>query len=121
MNDTIDLALMAGASYISNRSKVNRFTIPEGWNKVSVPDSYVQNPASGFEAISFVKGSEIVISFAGTNFEDKFADFTYGNFPLAFGELGQQLKDAADYYLQIKAANPAAHITLTSTKGVSFN
>jgi len=110
MTTTIDYALMAGASYISNRPDINRFPVPSGWNE---REDKRQSLPSGFEATYFVKGSEIVISFAGTNFENKFADFTYGNFPLAFGELGQQLKDAADYYLQIKAANPAAHITLT--------
>ena len=68
MSNTIDLALMAGASYVSNRNEKNRFPIPDGWSKVSTPDSYVLNPASGFEAVSFIKGSEIVISFAGTDF-----------------------------------------------------
>ncbi len=66
MNNTIDLALMAGASYISNRPEINRLSTPEGWSIISAPDSYVRNPASGFEAVSFVNGSEIVISFAGT-------------------------------------------------------
>lgn len=67
---------------------------------------------SGFEAVSFVKGSEIVISFAGTNFELA-ADWTQANVPLAFGLLGTQLIDAAKYYLEIKAQNPNANITLT--------
>ena len=87
MSNTIDLALMAGASYVSNRDEKNRFTIPDGWRKVSIPDSYVSNLASGFEAISFFKGSEIVISFAGTDFDNKIADFFYGNTPLAAGLL----------------------------------
>lgn len=115
MSNAINLALMAGASYLSNRAEINRLPIPDGWSKISAPDSYVRNPESGFEVISFVKGDEIVISFAGTDFENKTADFAYGNVPLAAGVLGQQLKDAADYYLQIKndPANAGKTITLT--------
>ncbi len=68
MTSTIDLALMAGASYVSNRDKINRFSIPSetGWNIIA--GSYRNlTDTSGFEAISFFKGDEIVISFAGTN------------------------------------------------------
>lgn len=37
MTSTIDLALMAGASYVSNRDKINRFSIPSetGWNIIA--------------------------------------------------------------------------------------
>lgn len=72
-----------------------------------------ENPpdGSGFEAVSFVKGSEIVISFAGTG--PSWGDWIHGNTPLALGALATQLKEAADYYLQIKAQNPDATITLT--------
>jgi hypothetical protein len=112
MITTIEYVLMAGASYISNRDKVNEFPLPEGW--IASIELYRNlSYTSGFEAISFIKGSEIVISFAGTDFDNKIADFLNGNVPLAGGTLGQQLKDAADYYLQIKAANPGATITLT--------
>ena len=63
----IDCALMAGASYISTRKEKNQFPLPDGW----LPKKY-ENPqnGSGFEAISFVKGTELVISFAGTYDQD---------------------------------------------------
>ena len=59
----IDYALMAGASYISNRPDENKFPTPNGWS----PTQY-KIKDSGFEAISFTKGTETVISFAGTDF-----------------------------------------------------
>jgi hypothetical protein len=67
----IDYSLMAGASYISNRADINKFPAPAGW----LGTKYVSPPdGGGFEAISFINGpdiahsSEIVISFAGTDF-----------------------------------------------------
>lgn len=83
MTTTIDFALMAGVSYRSNRDPNNRFPIPLSWGEV--PESY-RNLPSGFEAISFVKGSEIVISFAGTG--PGWGDWTHGNTPLALGVFG---------------------------------
>jgi hypothetical protein len=113
MTTLIDYALMAGDSYISNRADINRFPVPSGWVKVTNPDSYARDPASGFEAIAFTNGSEIVISYAGTDFSQPGSDFVYGNIPLAMGIVSKQLEQAADYYLTIKALNPNAHITLT--------
>lgn len=98
----IDNALMAGMAYRSTRANINRFPLPAGWSEIVL--SYVQRP-SGFEAVSFKRGSEIVISFAGTNFTDV-SDWTEANVPLAFGNLAPQLVDAARYYLEVKAANP---------------
>jgi VCBS repeat-containing protein len=108
---------MAGASYISNRPEVNRFPTPSGWastNYKNPPDG------SGFEAITFVQAgttlatsTEIVISYAGTDFSWPGTDFTEGNIPLAGGYTSKQLEQAADYYLQIKAINPDAQITFT--------
>ena len=111
MTTTIQYALMAGASYVSNRPELNRFAVLEEWAYTE----YDEKDYSGFEAVSFVKGGEIVISYAGTDFSDPTADFFHGNVPLAAGVLGQQLKDAADYYLQIKndPANAGKTITLT--------
>ena len=104
MATAIEYALMAGASYISTRDDVNQFPIPQGWAKVVNPDSYFRDPVSGFEAISFAKGTEIVISFAGTG--PGWGDWIYGNTPLALGNLSDQLRQAADYYLQVKAGAP---------------
>ena len=80
--------------------------------KVVNPDSYLRDPSSGFEAISFQRGSEIVISYAGTYDKDLGGD-QLANAGLATGFGSAQLRQAAEYYLQIKSANPNASITLT--------
>ena len=105
----IDNALMAGAAYRSTRSSINRFPIPAGWSEV--PLSHVTRP-SGFEAVSFQQGTKIVIAYAGTNFTD-ISDWTQANVPLAFGFAADQLRQAALYYLEVKAANPTAIISFT--------
>jgi len=78
---------MAGASYISNRLEINRFPTPSGWLGVRRDN----NLTSGFEAISFINGAsiatstEIVISYAGTDFSAPGTDFIQANIPLASG------------------------------------
>jgi hypothetical protein len=62
MVDDKTYALMAGNAYISNRSVVNLFPVPQGW--VAFKHRSLD---SGFEAVSFDNGSEIVISFAGNS------------------------------------------------------
>jgi hypothetical protein len=95
MTTAIEYALMAGASYISNRDSRNQFPIPQGWLKVINPDSYFRDPNSGFEAISFMNGvdlahsTEIVISYAGTDFSAPGTDFTQANIPMASQPRGQ--------------------------------
>ena len=108
MTTAIEYALMAGGAYISNRDPLNQFPVPQGWQATrhdNPPDG------SGFEAISFINGTtiatstEIVISFAGTGPFGN-GDWLYANIPLALGALPAQLRQAADYYLQIKASAP---------------
>src|SRR3970040_1535764 len=113
MTTTIEYALMAGASYISNRDAKNQFPTPQGWMQFfhvpNNPDYPIFTGASGFEAVSFqniANSNEIVISYAGTDFSKPGTDFTEGNIPLAGGYSSAQLEQAADYYLQIKALNP---------------
>jgi|APLak6261671648_1056085.scaffolds.fasta_scaffold09199_1 hypothetical protein len=120
MTTAIEYALMAGASYISNRDVKNKFPTPRGWTEFfhvpNNPDYPMFTAASGFEALSFqniTNPNEIVISYAGTDFSHPGTDFTQGNIPLASGYSSRQLEQAADYYLQIKALNSAAHITFT--------
>jgi len=110
MAAVIEYALMAGGSYISTRSELNRFPVLDGW--VDQIDKRQALP-SGFEATYFTNGSEIVISFAGTGpFGD--GDWLNGNIPLALGVLPDQLRQAADYYLQVKASAPeSATISFT--------
>ncbi len=114
MTTAIEYALMAGASYISNRDSRNQFPIPENWYQVS----YAPPEPSGFEAATFgnaatlATSTEIVISFAGTYPTDLLGDQA-ANAGLALGLGSAQLLQAAEYDMQVKALNPAAHITLT--------
>ncbi|MGE0471612.1 MAG: calcium-binding protein [Nitrospira sp.] len=62
--------------------------------------------------MTFQKGLEIVISFAGTNPSDLSGDMV-ANVGLATGVGSDQLRQAAEYYLQVQAANPEATITFT--------
>ncbi len=116
MTTAIEYALMAGASYRDTRPDINKFPIPAGWNMVS---RNPQDNATGFEAATFGNGTtlatstEIVISYAGTDFSQPGSDFLHGNIPLVAGIVSDQLKQAADYYLAIKTLNSNAHITLT--------
>jgi len=97
MATDIEYAIMAGRAYISTREKINRFPVPQGWTQIS--NSHATT-SSGFEAVSFRKGDEIVISFAGTG--SLFNKDWLANFELTKGECAQQLCDAAVYYLEMK-------------------
>lgn len=115
MTTAAEYALMAGASYISTRAPVNQFPVPDGWFEQV---DKRQNLPSGFEATYFTNAAtleastEIVISFAGTG--PGASDWIHANIPLVFGFLSDQLRQAADYYLDAKAAAPAdAKIVLT--------
>ena len=63
MTTNLEYALMAGRAYQSTRAQIN--WLPDlqsqGWTEF-----FNQQGPSGFEAVSFQKGTEIVISFAGT-------------------------------------------------------
>ncbi|MDI1279647.1 hypothetical protein [Methylobacter sp.] len=63
MATELEYALMAGGSYISTRSDDNQFSIPAGWIEFKH-----ETTGSGFEAVSFQNGNEVVISYAGTLF-----------------------------------------------------
>jgi hypothetical protein len=106
----IDCALMAGRAYQQTRADINWFPVPTGWTEFF----HVPNPSfpttGGFEAVSFQSGNQIVISFTGT---DQLSDWTSANVPLAFGLPSDQLYQAAQYYLQVKQANPTATISFT--------
>ena len=118
MTTQVEYALMAGDSYLSNRSIINQFPVPQGWlaffhvpNNPAYPNF---TTASGFEAISFqnqANPSEIVISYAGTN-PASIPDWV-ANVALWVGSDALQLQQAADYYLQVQALNPNATISFT--------
>jgi hypothetical protein len=97
-NFEIDCALMAGAAYVSNRPDKNAFPAPDDWLETLLP--YAINPASGFEAVSFIKGNDVVISFAGTDNKDIFGDWMTDVALGLFGNFDMQLLDAAKYYLE---------------------
>lgn len=115
MATDIEYALMAGASYRDTRADINKFPTPAGWNLVS---RHPEDQSSGFEAVTFGNGptlatsTELVISYAGTYDKDITGDWAT-NVGLATGGGSKQLEQAAEYYLQVKAANPNATITLT--------
>lgn len=103
----IDYALIAGYAYFGSRSDINRFPIPQGWmEKVDMRANY---PASGFETYAFQRGTEIVISIAGTNGSGDLGT----DISLWWGKAADQLKQGAAYYLAVKAANPDAVISFT--------
>ena len=114
MTSTTDYALMAGRAYQATRALINQFPTLTDWLEFfHVPDPTSNFQAtSGFEAVAFKKGTEIVISYAGTYPADISGD-QLANIGLAGGFGSTQLMQAAEYYLQIKAANPGATITLT--------
>ncbi|MEW6292449.1 MAG: hypothetical protein AB1544_03980 [Pseudomonadota bacterium] len=116
MTTEIEYALMAGHAYRTTRDEINWIPAPQGWTPFfPVPDPTTASDfqaTDGFEAVSFTNGTEIVISFAGTN-PLELGDWTSGNVPLATGWGGGQLNQAVDYYLAIKAQNPSATITFT--------
>jgi hypothetical protein len=113
MASNLEYAFMASVAYRSTTDVVNRLPIPEtqGWTELA--GSYVNLP-SGFEAVSLQRGSEIVISFAGTapGFVLTQPDW-WTNFSLATGSGGTQLNEAVAYYLQIRAQNANATISFT--------
>ena len=112
MATTIDYALLSGAAYYDTRSPINRFPLPQNWGVFSrIP----ADAMTGFEASAYRNAltNEIVISYAGTNPNSVLDPDNAANAGLATGFGSQQLLQAAEYYLQVKAANPGANITLT--------
>jgi len=111
MATTLEYALLAGVSYRSTRTEINRFSAPTGWSEI--PNSHRNLNDSGFEAVALRKGNDIVISYAGTYEKDISGDI-FADIGLATGVGSVQLLQAAEYYLQVKAENSnATSITFT--------
>ena len=114
MTATLDYALLAGTAYYSTRGAINRFPIPDGW--IEDTDQRRTDDQTGFEARTFQKGPEIVISYSGTD-PANYNVFTtpdgITNKALSDGRWAEQLLQAARYYLDIKATNPTATISFT--------
>lgn len=96
----IDCAVMAGAVYVSNRDKINQLPVPPGWALVN----YVSLP-SGFEGAAFTNGSQIVISYTGTNPVPFWGSDVIADLALGIGAGSTQLDQAVDFYLQTVVAN----------------
>jgi len=103
---------MAVRAYQTTRGEENLFPIPEGWTEFFHVPNATTPTSSGFEAVPFQRGNEIVISFAGTDSSDFLGDMV-ADAALGAGLVSTQLFKAAQYYFQVKAANPDAKITLT--------
>jgi hypothetical protein len=115
MPTIIEYSLMAGHAYRTTRDEINWIPVPQGWRPFfPVPDLTTSTfpTTAGFEAISFQRGSEIVISFTGTDPSDILGDIA-ADIGLATGVGSVQLQQAAEYYLQLQATNPNATITFT--------
>jgi len=111
----IECAIMAGRAYQSNRRILNWF--PAGindWSEYFHVPSETYPTSSGFEAVSFQRDNEIVISFAGTDRKD-FGGDMLANVGLYIGWGSIQLKQAAAYYLEVKATNPDPDAVITFT------
>lgn len=127
-NTELDYALMAGEAYFYKREPENRLPAPSGATLLG-GGLGGRELTSGYEARAYHYNGQIVISFAGTYFPNNFlsgvlsgdindADqaglLDWGaNLNLGAGFLSRQLKDAAQFYQDIKRAHPGATISFT--------
>ena len=95
MATELEYALMAGAAYFSTRAPINQFPVPTGWTQLGTS----LDNSSGFEAVAFQQGNNIVISYAGTY--PGVADITADGL-LGLGYWSAQLGEAAAYYLGLR-------------------
>lgn len=119
-----EYAVLAAAAYNDNRgldNKIPASSLPPGWIQSVIPglnpSDTSSNPlGSGFSASTFVNGSNVVISFEGTDFltdpgegQNVGQTLSDGASDLALGAgLGsQQLIEAALLYEKVKAEYPA--------------
>lgn len=63
MATTPDLAVLAASAYYTQRSDENRIYAPSTWTLLD----RTSNDSTGFEAVAYRKGNEVVIAFAGTD------------------------------------------------------
>lgn len=128
-----DLALLAAGSYWDIRKGVifvlgavqdtdNRAPLPGGWKVLTQFDKSDAGATAvtGFSARVYqnISTGEIVISYAGTEFDTASkvgtsADFFNGNIPLALGDYGSQAYRAALLYQEVKAAGLTSNIAFT--------
>lgn len=121
MPTPIDYTLFAANSYSTSDdvvSPANRIPIPDGWTIIDVAGNPGVNTITSFLARAYKNDAtgEIVIAYAGTTSEEgmKTLDWTNGNIPGTSGmSLGEQIVDAAMFYLDVRKANPDAAFSFT--------
>lgn len=93
------------ATHVYARSDSNRTPLTGGWSQIArqADDTW------GFSAGAYQRGSEIVISFAGTNQNMDWVS----NIPAGVGLGALQITEALDFVLGIMAQNPGATFSLT--------
>lgn len=97
----IDCALMSGRAYQLTRAEINLFPVPSEWTELFHVPNDAFPTTDCFEAVSFQRGTEIVIAFTGTDPSDLAGDWA-ANAGLANGFGSAQLRQAADYYLDAR-------------------
>jgi hypothetical protein len=65
MTQDYEYALLSGSAYVSQRHQDNRMPTPMGWDPA--PNGHAFDLSSGFEAVAYKKGNEVVIAYAGTD------------------------------------------------------
>ncbi|MDP2136005.1 MAG: hypothetical protein Q8J99_20570, partial [Sulfuritalea sp.] len=110
-------AVLAANAYAGSAKVVdplNEILPPTGWDILESRNL----TSTGFLARAYKNGTEIVIAYGGTTFEEgmKARDWTNGNIPGATGaSLATQIVDAAKFYLDVlkDPANAGATISFT--------
>ena len=123
-----DAAVLASNVYSTTRTVRNRIGLPSGWS--DIPGFRQDDKTTGFEAAAYQKGTEIVVSFAGTYMPDSSSgkpaawsdeeasamlkvDWA-NNIGLGVGAVTEQLRQAALFYERVKQSAPVnSHITIT--------
>lgn len=103
MATPIQNALLSSHVYRDLRpNEDNVLPLPQGWSNFA---PYKPSGVDGFSAGAYSNGSEIVISYAGTNFNDLPGDWVT-NLQAGSGVVpAPQIFSAALYYIQVKSAN----------------
>src|SRR5947207_2313179 len=120
MPTTLEYALLSanvyGSKDIGGRTSIaavrhprNTLPAPDGWTPLGPPTVL----SDGFMAQAYQRGTEIVVSYAGTTDED-LLDWLTGNVPAATAAiLAPQVIDAAKFYLDVLRDNAGATISFT--------
>src|SRR5712671_405347 len=101
-------AVLSLAAYVEGRNNANLLkSLPPGVGIVSNPDlAHFSDPISGFEASTFFYDGKVVISFAGTRFDEHFNAAMLPDLAadalLGLGFTSKQIFLAAEFYEKVK-------------------